>query len=208
MEKYKKETIDAYNKNAKIFSHKFKNLTDLKRRYEFHKFMDLLQGKDILDLGCGSGDHSEYFAKNGLNVTCIDLSKEMIKLCKEKKLNALIMDIESLKFNPESFDGIWAVTSLLHIPKAKIPLVINNLHRILKNEGILYVCVKEGEGEGLIKSEEYDSQRFFSFWKKEELLNMFNKKFSLIKFEEAKLGHTNFLQFFFKKSGYLRNKNR
>ena len=199
MEKYKEETINAYNKNAGFFSQKFKELTDLKRRYEFQRFIDLLSGKDILDLGCGSGDHSEYFVKQGLNVRCIDISKEMIRLCKKKGLNASVMDIEDLRFTPESFDGIWAVTSLLHIPKAKISLVMDKLYKILKNNGILYVCVKEGEGEGLIEDKELNSQRFFSFWKKEELLKTFDKKFHLIEFREAKLGHTNFLQFFFRK---------
>ena len=199
MEKYKEETINAYNKNAEIHSKKFKKLTDLKRRYEFQRFIDLLSGKNILDLGCGSGDHSEYFVKQKLDVTCIDISREMINLCKKKGLDAFVMDIENLKFAPESFDGIWAVTSLLHIPKTKIPFVVDKLYQILKNKGILFVCVKEGKGEGLIKDKDSNSQRFFSFWKKDEILKLFNKKFSLILFEEKKLGHTNYLQFFFKK---------
>ncbi len=53
--------------------------------------------------------------------------------------------------------------------------------------------------ESYNKNAEVLSQRFFSFWKKEEILNLFNKKFSLIEFGEAKLGHTNFLHFFFEK---------
>jgi len=199
MEKYKEETINAYNKNAEILSKKFKKLTDLKRRYEFQRFIDLLSGKNILDLGCGSGDHSEYFVKQELDVTCIDISGEMINLCKKKGLDAFVMDIENLKFAPESFDGIWAVTSLLHIPKTKISFVVDKLYQILKNKGILFVCVKEGKGEGLIKDKDSNSQRFFSFWKKDEILKLFNKKFSLILFKEKKLGHTNYLQFFFKK---------
>ena len=47
---------------------------------------------------------------------------------------------------------------------------------------------------------DFDSQRFFSFWKKDELLKLFDKKFDLVEFGEAKLGHTNFLQFFFRKN--------
>jgi|SRR3989344_2746399 len=199
MEKYKRETINAYNKNAEALSKKFKELIDLKRRYEFQRFIDLLSEKDILDLGCGAGDHSDYFVKQGLNVICIDISKEMIKLCNKKGLNASVMDIEDLKFTPESFDGIWAVTSLLHIPKTKIHLVIDKLYQILKKNGILYVCVKEGEGERLIQDMVLNSQRFFSFWRKEELLKMFDKNFHLVEYREAKLGHTNFLQFFFRK---------
>ncbi|MFH1710942.1 MAG: class I SAM-dependent methyltransferase [Nanoarchaeota archaeon] len=199
MENYKEETIKSYNQHAREFSEKFRELTDLKRRHEFSRFTDLLSGKDVLDLGCGSGDHSDYFVKQGLNVTCIDISEEMINLCKEKKLNARVMDIENLSFDDKVFDGVWAVTSLLHVPKLNLSAVIDKLHQILRDKGILYVCVKEGKGEGLIKDKGFDSQRFFSFWEKEELLGLFGKKFSLIESGKARLGHTDFLQFFFRK---------
>jgi len=198
MEDYKKETIKSYDKHAKEFSEKFKELMDLKRRYEFQRFIGLLKGKKILDLGCGSGDHAVYFSKQGFDVTCIDLSKEMIELCKEKGLNASIMDIEDLKFEDNFFDGIWATTSLLHILKSKIPNIVKKLTLLLKNNGILYICLKEGEGEK-IKEEGKGLKRFFAFWKKEELLKIFKRSFELIEFKKVKLGHTVFLQFFFRK---------
>lgn len=200
MEEYKGKTIASYNKNAVRFSEKFKKLTDLQRRSEFHRFIDLLTGKNILDLGCGSGDAAYYFSQKGLDVTCVDLSENMIKLCLEKGLNAIVMDIEDLKFDESAFDGIWAVTSLLHIPKLKLPHVIDKLHSILKPHGILYVSVKEGEGEGVFKDKESDSERFFSFWEKEKLLDLFKNKFKLIESKEVKLGNTIFLEFFFKKN--------
>ena len=200
MGNYKEETINSYNKHAKKFSEKFQELMTLNKRYEFKRFVDLLPGKKILDLGCGAGDHAYYFSKQGLQLTCVDLSTEMIKLCKEKGLNAHIMDIEDLKFEANNFDGIWAVTSLLHIPKLGLPSLINKLWKILKKNGILYVCVKEGEGERLIEDKGFNSKRFFSFWKKEEIIDLFKKNFSLIEFREAKLGHTNFLMFFFRKT--------
>jgi len=200
MERYKEETINSYNRNAKEFSKQFQELTDVKRRYEFQRFISLLSGKEILDLGCGSGDHSDYFANQGLNVTCIDISDEMIKLCKEKNLNAFVMDIENIEFQDNSFDGIWTVTSLLHIPKSKLSAVIDKLHKLIRDKGILYVCVKEGKGEGMIKDKELETQRFFSFWEKDELLKLFEKKFSLIESGKTKLGYTTFLHFFFKKT--------
>jgi len=55
------------------------------------------------------------------------------------------MDIENLEFQDEIFDGIWAATSLLHIPKANLNKVIKKLNKILKDEGILHISVKEGK---------------------------------------------------------------
>ncbi len=197
---YKEKTIEAYNQNAKELSKKFKKLMDLKKRYEFPRFIDLLKGKKILDLGCGSGDHSLYLKNKGLNVTSIDLSKEMISLCKKKGINALKMDIENLKFDEKSFDGIWAVTSLLHVPKLKLKKVVEKLNLILKDKGILYVCIKEGKGEELIEDKSRNTKRFFSFWKEEEIKKLFEENFSLIEIKKTKLKNTVFLKAFFRKS--------
>ena len=196
---YKKKTIESYNQNAKELSEKFKELMDLKRRYEFQRFIDLLKGKKILDLGCGSGDHSLYFKKRGLDVTAIDLSEEMIKLCEEKGLKAFVKDIENLDFEDKSFDGVWAVTSLLHIPKSKLKSVIEKLNLILKDDGILYVCVKEGKGEDLVKDKSGNTSRFFAFWTEEEMKKLFEDYFVLIENKKTQLKNTVFLQAFFRK---------
>ena len=197
---YKEETINSYDKHTKYLSKYFQGLFDLSKRKEFNKFMELLEGKKILDMGCGSGEHALYFKEKDLDVTCIDLSKEMIKLCKSKKLNARLMDIENLTFPDNSFDGIWAVTSLLHIPKTKIPKIIEKLHSILTSKGLLYICLKEGKGERLIEDKQDKStKRFFAFWTKEELLKLLNKNFQLIEFGKLKYSNTTFLHFFLRK---------
>ncbi|MBU1111915.1 MAG: class I SAM-dependent methyltransferase [archaeon] len=197
---YKERTIESYNKNVKILSEKFKDLLNLKQRYEFPRFMGMLPGNKILDLGCGAGDHAYYFSKQGLDVTCIDLSKKMVELCKDKGLDARVMDIERLDFKDDTFDGIWAVTSLLHVPKKKLKKVIKKLHAILKPKGILYVSVKEGEGEKMLDDKlGKGSERFFSFWKEEELIGQFKDYFKVVEKKITPLNGTNFLEVFFKK---------
>jgi len=198
MEEYKRATIESYDVSAEEFSKRFQRVADNMKGYEFPRFIELLLGKRILNLGCGSGEHSVYFKEKGLEVISIDLSSEMIRLCKEKGLNAFVMDVEQLDFEKNSFDGIWAVTSLLHIPKIKLPKVIEKLHEILKKHGILYVCVKEGAGEQIINDKNAQTRRFFSLWKKEELLSYFKETFLLIEFKQVTMGKTTFLEFFFK----------
>lgn len=199
MENYKKITIDAYNKGAINFSEKFKLFTDLKRRYEFKQFLNLLNGKKIIDLGCGSGINSLYFYNNGLDVVSVDLSIEMIKLCKKKGLNAMVMDIEDLEFDNEIFDGIWAVTSLLHIPKSKLKRVIKKLSLILKDNGIIFISIKEGSGEYIIRDEKLGLNRFFAFWKEDEIIKLFSDYFELIESKKVSFKNRKFLQMFFKK---------
>ncbi|MAH42546.1 hypothetical protein CL614_02370 [archaeon] len=197
---YKEHTIISYDKHAELFVDKFKGLLDIVRRDEFPKFIDLIPGKKILDLGSGGGDHAQYFSTKGLDVTCIDLSSKMIDLCKAKGLKSFVMDIEDLKFKNESFDGIWAVTSLLHVEKHNLPRVIVKLHDILRNNGILYVCVKEGTGEKIIPDKKDKTGRFFTFFSKDELLELFEDRFELLEFGKTPVGKTIFLEAFFKKS--------
>ena len=200
MEDYKKTTLASYKENALELAKKFEKLTDVKKRYEFGRFIELVPGNKILDLGSGSGDHALYFSQQGLDVTCIDLSPEMIKLCKEKDLKAFVMDIENLEFEANSFNGIWAVTSLIHIPKSKILKVLEKINIILKEKGIFYVCVKEGKGEEFVTDKDNpNTKRFFSYWTEDELKNIFGKYFDFIELKKAQLGHTTFLNAFFRK---------
>ncbi len=54
-------------------------------RPSLQAMLDDLSGKDVLDLGCGSGVYAEFLIKQGLsNITCIDASEEMIELVRNK----------------------------------------------------------------------------------------------------------------------------
>ena len=43
-----------------------------------------LNGKKILDLGCGPGAYTELFLEQGASVTAIDISEEMVDIVKGK----------------------------------------------------------------------------------------------------------------------------
>jgi len=194
---YKEETIKAYDNSAEIYAKKFKDLLELDRRSEFLEFLRLLKGNKILDLGCGAGEHSLYFKQKGLEVTAIDLSEQMIKLTKEKGINAIKMDIEDLKFSSDTFDGIWAVSSLIHVDKGRIADVVVKLRKILRKDGIMFVCLTEGKGEGLKIDE--TGKRFFSYWEKESALKEFQDDFEILTFERVEARGRVFLQMFLKK---------
>lgn len=178
MSNYKSETKEAYDKFAPEFEKKFEEHFYKYVQEKADKYIILLKGKTILDLGSGPGNHAIYFKQKGLNVFCLDNSEEMIKLCKEKGLYAKLGDIEDLKFAPESFDGVWAYASLLHIPKEKIGTILEKIYLILKKEGLLAIALKEGSGEGFETDERYPgSKRWFSYYSEEEIGGIFGKYF-------------------------------
>jgi len=165
MEDYKSETVRAYNQFADDFGDKFQShFNEVAAGFAAAFLTSNLPGNRILDAGPGPGDHAAYFASGEWKVTCIDLSPQMVTLCRAKGLDAKVMDLEKLAFQPDSFDGIWAYTSLLHLPKAKIPDVVQNLRKLLVKNGVLGIAMLQGAGEGFKQDERYpDTRRWFSY---------------------------------------------
>lgn len=165
MSKYKKLTIDSYNKTAEEY---YRIVTSFEVLPELEEFMSLLNSKDkILDLGCGPGHHSRIFSEYGFNVTGVDLSKEMINIAKKEvpAVEFQVMDILKLKFKKCSFNGVWASASLLHIQKELLPKVLDKIYNLLCEKGIFYLSLKQGEGEELLKDERYGGvDKFYSYF--------------------------------------------
>lgn len=139
------KTLNYYNQNADSFIEgtvtvNFKEVQD--------KFLQLLSGKKILDFGCGSGRDTLYFLKSGFDVTATDGSGELCKYASEytgiKVKQMLFQDLDDVDY----YDGIWACSSILHLPKDELRIVMNKMSRALKAGGIIYASFKYGNFEG------------------------------------------------------------
>jgi len=171
---HKLHTLNAYNISAQEFA---KNTEALHPDERARNFLNLLPGDRILDLGCGPGRDAQIFVEQGYQVTGVDLSPQMIEMARSKvAAQFYVMDIENLDFPPNSFHGIWASASLLHIPKKNILQVFKTLYSLLVEEGIFYLSLKKGSGEGLQSDPRYgDVQKFWSFFEKEEIEDLVNQ---------------------------------
>lgn len=179
MSDYKQETIRTYDAYADVFDQKFGRHFAERVHDHVDRFISVLSGPRVMDLGSGPGNHAVYFKDAGLDVFCVDLSKGMVDRCRSKGLQAEVGDIENLSFDDESFDGIWAYASLLHVPKEKLPDVVERLRCLLKPNGILGIAVKEGEGEGYVEEpEKYPGmKRWFTLFSEEDVRRVFHRGF-------------------------------
>jgi 2-polyprenyl-3-methyl-5-hydroxy-6-metoxy-1,4-benzoquinol methylase len=173
MNNSKKTTIKSYDDTATEYYRvvsRFELLPEIKK---FAK--EVIKKGKILDLGCGPGHHSNYFSKQNFKVTGIDLSLEMIRLAKKefKDVDFKVMDMSNLDFDINSFDGIWASASLLHVPKYKIKSLLRKLNELLVNDGILYISLKQGIGSEMINDVRYGGvNKFYVFYQPEEIENL------------------------------------
>ena len=184
-EKVFQDTIEWYNKNAEKY---FENTKSHPRNVPL--FISLLSGKKILDAGSGPGHDTKMFSDMGYDVTGIDISTKLLDVARKKFPHCSFVegDLLSLRFDDQTFDGIWSQASLLHLETVdEVKNALNEFHRVLKPHGILYVRVKEqqrGQAKTIVVNDTGEHRRFFRFFTKEELGKLFiNSGFSIIESE-------------------------
>ncbi len=131
---------------------------------EFRKFRKLLPNGKIIDLGCGTGHYSKPFVESGYNYVGIDISDGMLAEARKMLPDGDFkqMDLLSLDFDDNSFDGIWSLAAYLHLPKNQINHAISEANRILKPGGIGFITIKKGSVEKYIG--QGNNKRYWSFY--------------------------------------------
>ena len=132
----------AFKEKGKIF------IKPEKEVKKIAKFFKKAKVKKILDLGCGSGRHLVYLAKQGFEVWGIDISKYGIKIAKDwlkkerLKAHLSVGDFyKKLPYKDNFFDAIISIVALHHGKIQDIRKLIKEIKRILKPKGLIFVTL-------------------------------------------------------------------
>lgn len=127
---------NTYNKIALEFSQT--------RNYKWREFNDFKKyvknGNKILDIGCGNGRLIEMLKEFDISYIGIDQSKNLLQQAKLKypKYKFSQGDILDKDFAENTFDIIFSIAVLNHIPSSKLRLkALKNINKTLKPGGIL-----------------------------------------------------------------------
>lgn len=139
-------TLGYYDNHAEEF---YKNTVDIEFAIMQNHFLSRLKkGSYLLDFGCGSGRDTKCFLEQGFRVDAIDGSIELCKLAGEytgiKVKNMLFQELEEA----DKYDGIWACSSILHLPLNELADVMRKMASALKDDGIIYTSFKYGTFAG------------------------------------------------------------
>lgn len=147
MDESARETIGFYDANAASYVAETADVEFGELQREFAR--RLPKGGRVLDLGCGSGRDSLAFLKAGFSVDAVDGSARMVKAA--SKLTRLPVTHATFSdYKPQGpYDGIWACSSLLHVPASELPAVISKYARVLKPGGTFYLSFKLGAHDGM-----------------------------------------------------------
>ncbi|MCA0131275.1 class I SAM-dependent methyltransferase [Winogradskyella alexanderae] len=159
------EKLSQYYKSEDYISH-----TDSKRNvfeYAYHiirsralrnklKLINSFdtEAKDLLDIGCGTGDFLRTAQNSGWSITGIEPNVQARTIANDKTGNKVFEAEQLLSIEENSFDVITLWHVLEHLPKLETHISL--FKNLLKPNGFLVVAVPN------FKS--YDAQHYKSFW--------------------------------------------
>lgn len=103
------------------------------------KISPFIKDKNILEIGCGTGEIAVRMQKKGYKVEAIDNSIEMLKLAKEKYKNIEFIkkDMRNLEYE-EKFDAVISVFDTLNYLNSYDDLIfsLEGIKKSLKSKGV------------------------------------------------------------------------
>jgi len=134
----------------------------------------------VVDVGCGPGWESASFAEVGFDAVSFDLTRSFLDETRERVPDASVVrgDMRALPFTDDSFDGLWACASLLHVPEAEVPSTLADFERVLVDGGVVLVSMKRaetGDDDGTGQSPYGSDERHFERYEPETLTRLFTE---------------------------------
>ena len=183
---FKENLKQFYNTEAELRNSK-STKSDWKYRIR-DKFCDLIKlenKRTLLEIGAGAGHDSRYFMDNGLKVIAVDFTSEMVKFCHAKSIEAYELDYYNLSSLDKKFDCVYAMNTLLHVPKIDLRHVLNEIDHVLETNGFFYMGQYGGNDteSDYIKKEVSDTPRLYALYSASFLKTTLADCFDIIDYE-------------------------
>ena len=140
---------------------------------KYQKLIDLLEVKDgdkVLEIGCGWGGFSEYFAKNyNVTIDCITISKKQFEFTKNRindaglnnKVNVMFLDYRDLK---EKYDRIASIEMIEAVGEKYLNEYFETIKKSLNKNGsaaIQGITIRDDLFERYRSSEDFIQKYIF-----------------------------------------------
>ncbi len=147
----------------------------------------------MLDLGCGSGRDSLYFADRNLDVTALDFSDSGIKKLKtnntKQDIECINQDIRDVNFPESTFDVVYAHLSLHYFTDSELEKIIKKLYKSLQKGGYIFIKCKSTKdylyGKGKKKEEDMFFYKHWRHFFSKEYMKKKLSSFNVVKISES-----------------------
>lgn len=163
------ETIRTYDLLAREYDQETHDFWDEFPGDFLNRFTNNIGSKSwVLDHGSGPGRGGLKIKHSDLKVVGLDASSSMVRLSDCLGLETVQADFLNLPFKKNSFRGVWAYTSLLHVEKYLISHALAEINRVMATCAVLGLGMIEGNSEETRLSLGH-RPRHFSYYQLEEL---------------------------------------
>lgn len=171
----------TYNKIAPIYAREFGSM--IPDQMFFNEFLTALGGAKLLDVGCGVGQYCLFAASKGFVTLGIDNSEKMLAVAKSvaNECHFLLQNATDIGYHNE-FDGIIANNLLCNLTVPQARAVLSRCCDALKDDGLMYVSITDGEGEGFEQEPlAPDLKMYIKRYKPAEFEQLVSENFELVK---------------------------
>ncbi len=133
------ESEMGYDLYAEVYDENLMYLNSFERQELLRMLGADLDGKEVLDLGMGTGRLAQLLLSRGVKLTGVDISQEMVEKFKSKfsQAEAVKADVRELPFADESFDIALAAFLIVHL--RDLEEFFDEVYRVLKPGGFILV---------------------------------------------------------------------
>ena len=114
----------------------------------YHFAGSLSKRRKILEVGCGAGIGLEYLSMQAESVQAIEFSKENLDSLKHQEIGSACVtegDAHEMPYKSNNFDLVIALAVIYYLSLTKF---LNEVSRVLKDEGILFFCMSNKDVPG------------------------------------------------------------
>lgn len=152
-------TVDTYDRHAAEYVDRHGDRSVIADLVD--SFCDLTAEGLVLDVGCGPGWETETFDDRGYEPVGLDLSRTFLDRAQARHEGRYLRgDMRRLPVATGSVDGVWAMASLLHLPRADVDAALSEFARVCRPGATLFCAVKRGDGTTASDSYDNDRRRF------------------------------------------------
>lgn len=184
LKKYYARTMEAYWEDQK--TPELTNLLSKKFNDELKCVEKFIQKGKVLDVGCGAGIFMHHANNRGWKVYGTEFNKFSIDFIKNVLRIKNVYSEDLSHFNKNTFELVTLHQIFEHLPDPNA--MLNDIHRILKKEGLLFISVPNVYG--IItrimknKSQHYDGNGHLNYFNKKNLKTILEKNnFEVITFK-------------------------
>jgi len=104
------------------------------------RYIERVQNKKALDIGCGNGIKGRYMLEMGYNVLGIDINDSAIRMAQANGLHAQLIDVRDFAWS-DNYDLITILYSLQHLQVQEAIQVLNNAYITLNSNGLMIIGI-------------------------------------------------------------------